>query len=90
MNTGEPKTPKEKISIQHGYLWKMLAISEVNTVLSRKYWILINIIKVYSEGTKPVPVVWLFKSKEESDRLIHLKSRNIVKGYIHVPRVEYT
>ena len=27
-----------------------------------------------------VPVKWAFKSKEDSDGLIHLKSRNVVKG----------
>ena len=27
-----------------------------------------------------VPVKWAFKSKEDSDGLINLKSRNVVKG----------
>ena len=33
---------------------------------------------------KPVPVKWLFNSKEDTDELIHLKLRNLVKGYMQV------
>ena len=39
---------------------------------------------------KPVPFKWVFNSKSESDGLIRLKLRNIVKGYMQVPGVEFT
>ena len=32
---------------------------------------------------------WLFKSKEEPEGRIRLKSINVVKGFIQVPGVEY-
>ena len=32
----------------------------------------------------------VFKSKEDPDRLIHLKSRNVVKLYMQVPGVDFT
>ena len=35
-------------------------------------------------------MIWVFKSKEEPDGLIHLKSRNVVKLYMQVPGVDFT
>ena len=49
--------------------------------MSTKAWTLIKRSKVKRKGRKPVPMKWVFNSKEETDRLIRLKSRNIVKGY---------
>ena len=45
---------------------------------------------VKDKGIKPVPVKWVFKSKEEADGLISLKSINVVKGYMKVPGVDFT
>ena len=45
---------------------------------------------VKSKGIEPVPVKWLFKSKEESDGFIFLKLRNIVKGYMQLLGVDFT
>ena len=36
-----------------------------------------------------VPAKWVFKSKEETDGLVGLKSRNVVKGYMKFPGVEF-
>ena len=33
---------------------------------------------------------WLYKIKEEPDGLILLKLKNVVKGYMQAPRIEYT
>ena len=68
----------------------MLATSEVNIFLSRKACITINRSKVKSKGRIPVPVKWVFKSKEEPYGRINLKPRNVVKGYMQVPEVDYT
>ena len=43
-----------------------------------------------AKGIKSVPFKWVFKSKEEADRLIRLKLRNVIKGYMQVPGVEFT
>ena len=86
----EPETLKESITSSNGHLWKMSEISEVKTFLSRKAWIRIKKIILKAKVRKPVPVKLVFNSKEESDRLIHLKSRNLVKGYMQVPVVDYT
>ena len=43
---------------------------------------------VKAKVRNPVPVKLVFKSREESDGLIFLKSRNIVKGYMQVPGVD--
>ena len=68
----------------------MSDIFEGNKFLSRKAWIIIKIIKVKSKGRELVPVNWVFKIKEEHDGLIHLKLRNVVKGYMQVPGVDNT
>ena len=39
---------------------------------------------------KPVLFKGVFKSKGEPDGLIHLKSRNLVMGYMQVPGVDFT
>ena len=74
----------------NGNLWKMSAISEVNNFLSRKAWIPTKRIVVKSKGRKPVPVKWVFKSKEEAGGLIRLKSRNLVGVYMQVLGVDFT
>ena len=74
----------------NGILWKISAVSEVNNYLSRKSWILINRSKVKAKVKNPVPVKWVFKSKEEPGGLILLKSIDAVKLYIKVPGVDYT
>ena len=42
-----------------------------------------------AKGRKPVPVKWVFKSKEEPDGLIHLDLINVIKGYVKVPGVDF-
>ena len=64
------------------YLWKMSAISEVNNFLSIKAWIPTKRSVVKSKIREPIPVKWVFKSKEKADGLIRLKSINLVKGYM--------
>ena len=49
-----------------------------------------NTSAVKAKVRKPVYIKWIFKSKEEADGLIRLKSRNIVNGYMQVPLVDYT
>ena len=44
---------------------------------------------VKAKGRKPVPVKWVFKSMEEAEGFIFLKSRNVVKVYMQVPLVEF-
>ena len=78
------------MSIPNGYLWKISAIYEVNKFMPRKAWITINRSIVEYKGRNTAPINWAFKSKEEPGRLICLKSRNVVKGYIQVPGVDYT
>ena len=58
--------------------------------LSRKAWIPINRSNVESKGGNKVPVKWVLKRKEETYGLIHFKQRNVVKGYMQVPRFDYT
>ena len=45
---------------------------------------------VKEKGRKSVLVKWVFKNKEEADSLICLKLRNVVKGYMQFPGVEFT
>ena len=87
---GEPETLKESTTRPNGHLWKMSAIYEVNNFLSRKAWIPTKISAVKSKDGNPLHVKWIFKSKEDPDGLIHLKSINIVKGYMQVSGVEFT
>ena len=68
----------------------MSAVSEINNFLSRKAWITIERSTVKSKGRNPAPANWVFKSKEEPDRSICFKSRNIVKGYTQAPVVDCT
>ena len=68
----------------------MSAISEVNNFMSRNYWITKKRSVVKSKGRNPVPFKWVFKSKEEDDGLIHMNSRNVVKGYMQVPGFYFT
>ena len=70
------------MSGKNGHLWKISAISEVNNFMTIKAWVPIKRSKVKAKGKKPVPVKWLFKSKEEPDRLINFKSINVVKGHM--------
>ena len=65
-------------------------IFEVNVFVSRKAWIPIKISIVKSKGRNPVPAKGVFNSKEETGWLIRMKSRNLVKGYMQVPGVDYT
>ena len=58
--------------------------------LSRKAWIPKKISVIKAKGRNPVPVKWIFKSKEEADGLICINPRNLVKGYMQVPVVEFT
>ena len=51
---------------------------EVNNFLSRKAWIPMMRSAMKAKGRKPLPVKWVFKSKEEPDVLIRLKSINLV------------
>ena len=67
----------------------MSVIPEVNNFLSRKAWILTERSGVIAKGRNPVPVKWLFKSKEEPDRLILMNSINVVKRYMQVPGVDF-
>ena len=48
--------------------------------MSGKAWIKTKRRTVKAKDIKPVPVEWVFKSKEEPDGLICLKSINVVKG----------
>ena len=88
-DSGDPETLKEALTKPNGHFWKMSAISEVSNFLSRKAWIPKKISAVKSKGRKPVPVKWVFKSREEPDGLNRLKSRNVVKGCMQVPEVYF-
>ena len=68
----------------------MSAISEVSHFLSINIWILTKRSVVKSKVRDTVPVVWVFKSKEEADSLIFLKSINLVKRYMQVPGIYFT
>ena len=67
----------------------MSAISEVNDFLSRKARIQTKRNVLKSKGKNPTPVKRVFKSNEEADGLIHLKSRNVVKRFTKVPEVDF-
>ena len=43
-----------------------------------------------AKGRNPVPVNLVFDRKEKSGRLIHMKSRNEVKGCMQVHGVDFT
>ena len=48
----------------------------------------VSVIK--AKRRKPVPIKWVFNSKEEAHSLFRLKSRNVVNGYMQVPGVDFT
>ena len=56
--------------------------------LSSKAWITTKKSIIKAKGRNPVPVKWVFKSKEKVDGLICLKSRNLVRGYMQVTGVD--
>ena len=87
-DVGKPDTLKEEKSIPNGHLWKISTISELKNFLSRKAWITTNRIKAKAKCRKPVPMKGVLQSKEDPDRLISLKPRNEVKGYMKVPGVD--
>ena len=70
--------------------YKMSVIYEVKKFLSRKVCITTKRSSVKYKRRNPVPIKWVFKSKEETDGLIRLKQRNVVKGYMQVARVDFT
>ena len=70
-------------------MWKVSAVSEIKENMSIKSCIPIKISKVKDKGMKPVPLKWVFNSKEYPDLSIRFKSRNAVKGYMKVPGVNY-
>ena len=55
-----------------------------------KAWISTKKIIMEGKVRKTVPVKWVFKSKEDPDGLISTKLRNVVKGYMKVPGVDFT
>ena len=59
---------------------EMAVIYEVKRFLKIKAWIMFKKSRVKEKGIKKVPVKWVFISKEETDGLIRLKSRNVVNG----------
>ena len=73
-----------------GNVWKISAISELNNFLSRNTWTTMNRSVMKAKVRKPVTYKWVFKSKEDPDGLIHLKSINLVNGYLQVPGVDFT
>ena len=89
MDNGEPETRKEAMMRPNGNLRKISAIPEVNNYLSRMVWIPMKRSVVKANGRNPVPIKWVFKSKEKADGLICLKLRNVVKGYIQVSEVDF-
>ena len=89
-DAGESEFLKEKMTRPNGHLWKMSSISEVDHSLSIKAWIPTKMSSIKARRRKPVPVKWLFNSKEGADGLICLKSINAVKGYMQVPIVDFT
>ena len=89
-DTGEPENIKESMKRPNVHLWIMSAISEVNDFFPREAWIPTKRNIVKAKVRKLVPVKWLFTSKEEADGLIRLKPRNIIKGYMQVPGVDFT
>ena len=62
----------------------------MNNFLSIKAWIPTKRIIVKAKERNPVPVKWVFKSKEEADGLIRLKLRYVVKGYMPFLGVDFT
>ena len=69
----EPETLKEAMMRPNINLFKMSAISEVENFLSRKACILTKISVVKYKSRNPVPIKWVFKSKEEAGGLFNLK-----------------
>ena len=78
-DNGEPDTLKEAMMRPNIYLWKISVISEVKILMSRKAWILTKRSVIKAKVRKLVPAKWVFKSKEEAEGLIFLKSRSAVK-----------
>ena len=90
MNEGDTETLKESISRPKGYLCTISDISEVSNFMSRHAWIIIKRSKLKAKGGNPLPVKWSLKNKEEPDKIIRLKSRNVFKGYMQVQGFHYT
>ena len=58
--------------------------------MSIKAWIMTMISAAKLKVINPVPVKWVFKSKEEPDVCICLKLINVVKEYMKLPGFDFT
>ena len=85
-----PETLKEAMTRPIGHLWKISVISEVKKFLSGESCITVKIRVVKDKSRNPVPIKWVFNSKEEAGGLIRLMSRNVVNRYMQFLGVDFT
>ncbi|KAI2491667.1 hypothetical protein MHU86_22875 [Fragilaria crotonensis] len=78
---GEPKTFRAAVTGSKKQEWIPSAKSEINNCITRR----MEEIQGQVEWTKPIPVKWIFKIKEEQDGTLRYKSRIVLKGYVMVP-----
>jgi hypothetical protein len=87
---GEPKTFKEAWFGPEREKWRPSMKSEIMNFLNRGSWKKVTNEVSLKSGRKTLKVRWVYKMKDEQDGSIRYKSRNVTKGYLQIPGVDYT
>ena len=87
---GEPKTFKEAWFGPEQEKWRPSMRNEIMNFLNRGSWIKVTRTFAMKSGRKILKVKWVYKMKDEQDGSIRYKSRNVTKGYLQIPGVDYT
>jgi len=90
LDPGEPKTLQEGLSGRDTELWKDVLAAEIMNFLSRDAWLKVPMKQVKDEGWKLVDTKLVFKIKEEQNGNKRYKVQIVMKGFLMIPRVDYT
>lgn len=87
---GEPKTFREAWNGPEQDKWRPSMRNEIMNFLNRGSWTKVTKTVAMKSGRKILKVKWVYKMKDEQDGSIRYKSRNVTKGYLQIPGVDYT
>jgi len=90
LDPGLPKMLQEVLSRRDTEKWKEALATEILNFLKRDAWRRVPMLQVLSEGWKAIPTKPVFKIKNEQDGSERYKARIMTKGFLMIPRVDYT